>query len=383
MVYNTASGIADTIPGAVFFYGRVFMKKFVLILMCICVFSLCACADTPAGSGLIPGGSSKEDVRVLPELSENILIGFDWDDGGFGTEIESTPAIVKVYKDKRVTAEFMDNLIYEGTIDDSSYSNIESGLDLKKLYFLEVEPDTEVLDGFSEHIFFYGPDDAIIKTNGAYMPKTEAFNLARQILTDNLPMASIDEAVSNIKSAMEVKFVYADYLRMYMTGGEDFYLVGSLEAVTYDENYCVFYTDDLDGDGIIELMMSPYGYERWTVRNYKNSYNWDKSVVGVFDCYNPDTKEFFYSVIDLGGRAQVMRYENGEFVTVRSYYIEEEDIVNVEEGLVDVSESDGSEYQISYEEFMAIYEDFHRYELKEDDYYKISEENIAEHLIAE
>ncbi|MBO7599641.1 MAG: hypothetical protein J6S95_00630 [Lachnospiraceae bacterium] len=359
------------------------MKKFVLILMCICVFSLCACADTPAGSGLIPGGSSKEDVRVLPELSENILIGFDWDDGGFGTEIESTPAIVKVYKDKRVTAEFMDNLIYEGTIDDSSYSNIESGLDLKKLYFLEVEPDTEVLDGFSEHVFFYGPDDAIIKTNGAYMPKTEAFNLARQILTDNLPMASIDEAVSNIKSAMEVKFVYADYLRMYMTGGEDFYLVGSLEAVTYDENYCVFYTDDLDGDGIIELMMSPYGYERWTVRNYKNSYNWDKSVVGVFDCYNPDTKEFFYSVIDLGGRAQVMRYENGEFVTVRSYYIEEEDIVNVEEGLVDVSESDGSEYQISYEEFMAIYEDFHRYELKEDDYYKISEENIAEHLIAE
>ena len=348
-----------------------------ILLMCV-VFSLAACADIPAGDGITKGLAEKVDNdKEIPELSSNILIGFNAGGEGYGTEIDCMSATVMVMKNQSVKVEFMDKIIYEAQIPAESYDNIEKGLNFNKLYYLEVESDPGVLDGSTSCLFFYGPDDEMINTIGAYEPITKAFREARSLLSSNLPMDEITKVVADTKSAYQTYQVYSEYVRMYMIGTTEFALEGADgEPAVYTEDAPGYFKlMDIDSDGIPELLMSPTGESSWSVRGGAYMYSWDRALLGVIDRIDSSTGEMLViSSEENITTASVYKMENKAFTCQYRYTLEGD--LESDNCIIHYIGTDETEIETDVDTYKADIERF----LPVSDYHENTMANISEYI---
>ena len=144
------------------------------------------------GSGNTPETSDKFDKNLV---SDEYLVGFDYFTGDF---LEKAPTVIaKVRYDGRLEVGFnhtlsngdpyVETMLFD--LSDQQYQNIESEINLKKLYELDPEePDPQdVCDGGCSYLFIYDKDGNTYKACGGFCPHNKDFNSMRRVVYENLP----------------------------------------------------------------------------------------------------------------------------------------------------------------------------------------------------
>lgn len=179
------------------------MKQKLLIIMLVISIML-GCASCEAAQPILPD----------PEFSDKYLVGIDVGGASWGLIYDCIDARVIVCTDGDVLM-FMPTdsheRSYEQTLKqiaafkltEEQYTAINEKLDRKKLYHMQINSESDVLDGYSEHLLLYDKDEKILKRCGAYMPTTESFREMVRTVIDNIPLEEI----------LEVRDRYVDELR--------------------------------------------------------------------------------------------------------------------------------------------------------------------------
>lgn len=318
-------------------------KKILLFFLLAFTLTFAACKDEP------------QEEKSLPDtLSDTKLIGFSLGGAGYGTEIECMSSEVVIYKDKKVECIFNNETIYEGTISDENFDRLNEELDFAKLYYLKVRDNDEVLDGSSSHIYFYDKEGNYGKSVGGYMIENKYYNDARQLLCDVVPLSDISACVQHEKRKLEAAEV-VHYLALEYSSNPNVYLVDTFESVEYNpERPAIVAMVDLDGDGIDEMLFSPWGRDYWNVHT-TNVWDWEESYVGIIDFFDPETGLMFGGRVGvMGGETAEYKMENGKLAIINKYFLEcspEEENWYISIKRID---ADGNETELSIDEYSAV-----------------------------
>ena len=258
-------------------------KRICLLMMMVLVLSLslCACSKDESDKDTKKTEASDDDDddeddgdkgrkhEDVPELSDKIFIGTDFMVTS-SMEANRVDAYIYIYTNRTIVGVYDNVEIYRSTITDEQYNNIAS-IDREKLYITKIKDSTDVLDGSSYYLLFFGKDGQIIKKLGGYEPKTKFFNECRRTIFDNLPMDEIDECFQAKKDAEKnIPDYYEDETMPY------YYVVDNYEGDYYSDGTGVNTYNDIgitldlvneEGNNVtdVEAWMAKTDYEAYDI----------------------------------------------------------------------------------------------------------------------
>ena len=158
-------------------------------------------------------GCAGKGGTSVPQFSEDYFAGFEF--GGmpfwYDTYYEHVFATVIISADKELLVympkcEQERDLELIGTIPltDKQYSNIENGIDRKKLYMMEIKEDDRT-EGSYTYIYLYDENNDLLKKCGGYEPLNKSFNNMHTIIYQNIPQDDLRQLMDDHIEVMKAR----------------------------------------------------------------------------------------------------------------------------------------------------------------------------------